>query len=124
MSRPNSGAKQRAEAAGRRGERLAGLVLSLKGFTIIARRFKAHGGEIDLVAKRGKLLIFVEVKARASLDDALEAVSYANQRRVSDAASMFLAHHPRLAHCDMRYDIIAVSGWRWRHITSAWLDDD
>jgi putative endonuclease len=124
MSRPNTGAKRRAEAAGRRGEMLAGLILSLKGFTIIARRFKAPGGEIDLVGKRGRLLIFVEVKARASLDDALDAVGYANQRRVSDAASMFLAHHPRLAHCDMRYDLIAVSGWRWRHIKSAWLDDD
>ncbi len=124
MSRPNTGAKRRAEAAGRRGERLAGLILSLKGFAIIARRFKVPGGEIDLVAKRGKLLIFVEVKTRANLDDALEAVGYANQRRVSDAASMFLAHRPRLANCDMRYDIIAVSGLRWRHVKSAWLDDE
>jgi len=102
----------------------AGIVLRLKGFAIIAQRFKAPGGEIDLVAKRGRLLIFVEVKARASLDEALFAVTYANQRRISAAASLFLARKPRLADCDMRYDIFAISGLRWRHIKSAWLDDD
>ncbi len=124
MNRPDKAGKRRAEAAGRRAEMIAGLVLRLKGFAIIAQRFKAPGGEIDLVAKRGRLLIFVEVKARASLDEALFAVTYANQRRVSAAASMFLARKPRLADCDMRYDIIAISGLRWRHIKSAWLDDD
>ncbi len=114
--------KRRAEAAGRRGEIFAELILRLKGFGVLARRFKTHGGEIDLVAKRGNLLVFAEVKARAALDDAISAVSDANTHRVSGAASMFLAKNPHLAQCDMRYDIIAVSGWRWRHIAGAWMD--
>jgi putative endonuclease len=70
MIRDRSAAEQR----GRRAEILALLFLSLKGYRILARRFRAAGGEIDIVARRGDLLIFAEVKARATIDAALGAV--------------------------------------------------
>jgi putative endonuclease len=116
--------RRRAEAAGRRSERLAALVLRAKGFSIIARRYKAPVGEIDLIARRGRLLAFVEVKARARLDDAAGAVTHTARRRIGAAAAAFLARHPHLAQSDMRYDIFAVAGWRWRHIASAWREGD
>lgn len=116
--------RRRAEAAGRRSEWLAAMVLRCKGFSILARRYKAPVGEIDLIARRGGLLIFAEVKARASLDDAAGAVTYAARRRIAAAAAAFLARHPHLAQSDMRYDILAVAGWRWRHIPGAWREGD
>lgn len=99
-------------------------ILRAKGFAILARRFRSPLGEVDLIAKRGALLIFAEVKARDSLASAAAAVSKANERRVSAAASMFLARRADLAQCDMRYDMIAIAGWRWRHIKTAWLDQE
>ena len=115
-------ARKRAEVVGRKAEHLAAWFLRLKGFSIMAQRYKAPVGEIDLVAKRRHLLIFVEVKARKTIDAALFAVSTHNSRRISAAAAAYLARHPHLAQCDMRYDIIAVAGWRLRHVTDAWRD--
>ncbi|CAK9041895.1 Ribosomal RNA small subunit methyltransferase I (16S rRNA 2'-O-ribose C1402 methyltransferase) (rRNA (cytidine-2'-O-)-methyltransferase RsmI) [Durusdinium trenchii] len=93
-------------------------------FAIIERRFRAHGGEIDIIAKRGKLIAFVEVKARRSLAAAVDAVSHRNRQRVISAAEAFTARHPHLAQCHMRYDIIAVAGWRIQHLPNAWRYDD
>ncbi len=115
--------RRKAETAGRRAEWIAALLLRVQGFAILERRFKAPSGEVDLVAKRGRLLVFAEVKSRERMDDALAAVTPAGRRRVSAGAGMFLARRPDLAACDMRYDIIAVSGWRLRHIKAAWIDD-
>ena len=112
--------RRRAEKSGRGAERLAAIILMLKGFSILARRFKAPTGEIDLIVRRGRLLVFVEVKARASLDAATDAVSATARRRIEAAAGAFLARHPDLAQMDMRYDIFAVAGWRTRHIPDAW----
>ncbi len=116
--------RRRAETAGRRSERLAALVLRCKGFSIIASRYKAPVGEIDLIARRGGLVVFAEVKARGRLDDAASAVTPAARRRIGAAAAAFIARHPHLAQSDMRYDIIAVAGWRWRHIANAWREGD
>ncbi len=123
MSR-TPGKRQRAETKGRRAEHLAAWFLRLKGFSILQQRYKAPNGEIDLVAKRGRLIAFVEVKARTSIDDAIWAVTDRNRRRVSAAASAFCARHPHLADSTMRYDIIAIAGWRLQHLTNAWQDDD
>ena len=121
---PSRTARQRAEAAGRFSEQMAGWFLRLKGFGILAQRYKAPGGEIDIVAKRGGLIIFVEVKARQSMTDAIHATSNQNRRRVIAAADSFLARHPHLAECVLRYDIIAIAGWRLRHLPQAWRSDD
>ena len=98
-------------------------MLRLKGFSILDRRFRAASGEVDLIARRGRLIVFAEVKARASLDDAVFAVTARNSRRVSKAASAYLARNPKFAGSDIRYDIVAVSGWRIRHIPNAWRVD-
>jgi putative endonuclease len=91
-----------------------------KGYRIAARRWRSSAGEIDLVARRGRLLVFVEVKARARLDDAAEAVTGRQQRRIVAAAQAWLAHHPEDALCDMRFDAILVAPGYWpRHIAAA-----
>ena len=114
------GARQRAERAGRRSEWAAACILQLKGYRVVARRFRAQSGEIDLIARRGKILAFVEVKNRARLDDALGAVTARARRRIERAADMFAARHRHLADCDFRYDIIAIAPWRFRHLRGAW----
>ncbi len=108
-----------AELLGRRGETLAAWFLRLKGYRIIASRFKTPVGEIDLVARRFGVLVFVEVKARkaGSVEDAWIAV---NDRRIASAADYFLARHPRYADTDMRYDVIFLAPFTWpRHVVNA-----
>lgn len=114
--------RQAAERAGRRAEWLAALHLQLAGFAILARRFKCPAGEIDIVAKRGRLLVLAEVKARADADAALLAVTAKARKRIEAAGRAFLSRHPRLADCDLRYDIVAVSGLRVRRFADAWRE--
>lgn len=121
-ARPTRASRRRAERGGRFAEGLAAMVLRLKGFSIIARRFRSGAGEVDLVARRGRLLAFVEVKSRRELDAALEAVTPYARRRIGAAAQSFLSRNQHLADCAVRYDIIAVAGWRVRHLTDAWRD--
>jgi putative endonuclease len=119
-SRPRSRqARLTAELLGRRGELLAAWFLRLKGYRILASRFRTPVGEIDLVARRFCTLVFVEVKARrsGSLEDAWIAV---NDRRITRAADYFLARHPRYAQSDMRYDVIFLAPMTWpRHVVNA-----
>ncbi len=116
--------RQRAEAAGRFSENLAAWFLRLKGFRILSQRYKSPVGEIDIIAKRGRLLVFVEVKARQTTDDAVEAISHKNRQRVIAAANAYLGRNAHLAECDMRYDIIGIAGWRVHHVPHAWRSDD
>ncbi|HWV51371.1 YraN family protein [Pseudorhodoplanes sp.] len=90
-------------------ENLAAALLLAKGFRIAARRFRSPAGEIDIVAKRGSLLIFVEVKARALLDDAAWSVTDRQKRRIASAAAAWLAAHPEDNGCDMRFDAVLVA---------------
>ncbi|MEM8936491.1 MAG: YraN family protein [Pseudomonadota bacterium] len=122
MSRRSAASRRRAERAGRVAEWIAAFVFIVQGFSILARRYKTPLGEIDLIAKRGRLLVFAEVKARKRLETALEAVGDADARRISDAASLFLAKRPDLAHSDMRYDILAVARFRLAHVKDAWRE--
>lgn len=120
---PTTDSRRKAETGGRRSEMLAAMALRLKGFSILAQRVRTPGGEIDLVARRGGLLIFVEVKARKDFDAAVLAVTPAARRRIGRAANLYLSRRPDLARCAVRYDIIAVRGWRVRHLPDAWRDD-
>jgi putative endonuclease len=97
---------------GHLAEAAAMLLLLAKGFRPVARRYKTPLGEIDLVVKRGRTIAFVEVKARASRDDALESVSLQSERRIVDAADLWLARHPAAADLDLRYDMVVVTPWR------------
>jgi putative endonuclease len=116
--------RAQAERHGRHAEHLAALNLMLAGFSIVARRFKAAGGELDLVARRGTLLVLAEVKARRTLDDALLAVTPQTRRRIEAAGRMFIARHPGFAAFSLRYDVVAVAGWRVRRVADAWREGD
>lgn len=106
---PPAPERQVAFRLGLSAESRAAAFLIAKGYRIAARRWRCPAGEIDIVARRGKLLIFVEVKARAKLDDAAWSVTERNQRRVAAAASAWLAANPDDAISDMRFDAILVA---------------
>ncbi len=102
-------------------EGVASLMLRLKGYRILARRFRTPLGEIDLVARRGRTVAFLEVKARADFATAAEAVTIYQQRRIINAAQLFLAQHPGLGDLDCRFDLVAVMPWRLPcHMPDAW----
>jgi putative endonuclease len=123
MTRATLDASARRRSAYRHGhvaEAAALLVLLLKGFRPLARRYKTPLGEIDLIVKRGRMIAFVEVKARALEGDALESVGRFSERRIADAADVWLAKHPAANGLDFRYDMVVVTPWRWpRHIPDA-----
>lgn len=105
---------------GLRAEALCRFVLRLKGYRILASRYKTAQGEIDIVACRGRTLAIIEVKARPDEARAGEAVSIKQQKRTAQAAFAFLAHHPALAQHDVRFDVMHVLPWRWpRHHLNA-----
>jgi putative endonuclease len=114
----NRGAR---EAWGRWAESLAAWSLRLRGYRIVARRFRTPLGEIDLIAQRGRLLAFVEVKARTDLEQALVALSSRQRQRTARAAELFLLRRPDLAGHTLRFDLVAVRPWRMpRHLVDAW----
>lgn len=90
-------------------ESRAAAFLMAKGYRILARRFKTPYGEIDLVARRRSLIAFVEVKARANLDDAAWAVTPRQQQRIIDAAQAWLMAHPEHAELEMRFDAMLIA---------------
>ena len=93
-------------------EAAAAALLAAKGFRLLARRYKTPLGEIDLVVKRGHLIAFVEVKARASRREGLETVGRLAERRIVGAADLWLARHPDAAGLDLRYDLVVIAPWR------------
>ena len=116
-------ARRERIAAFRRGlsaESRAAMLLIAKGYRIAARRWKTPLGEIDIVARRRRALIFVEVKARVRLDDAAQAVTERGRRRIIAAAELWLAHHPDDAEREIRFDVILVAPGRMpQHIPDA-----
>ena len=130
MSKPSSSSppqpgldpgRVRAQKRGRWAETLVAWGLRLKGWRILARNYKTHVGELDLVAKRGSLVIFVEVKARTHAQTALDAITAKQRGRIQRAAEQFLIHHPPLQVCDIRFDVALVTGFlRFKHLSDAW----
>ena len=117
----DASSRRKAERQGKRAETLAAWWLRLKGYRILARDFRVPVGEIDLVARRGRLLVFVEVKRREDLSAAAESITVRQQRRIAQAADVFLQHHPNLRDLDIRFDaVLAVPGDLPRHIVDAW----
>jgi putative endonuclease len=109
------------DAKGRRAERLAALYLALKGYRILARRARTSLGEIDLVATRGEVLAFIEVKYRPDADTAAGSVRVRQQRRITSAARAFLARHPKFNEKTIRFDLVMMAPWRWpQHVLNAW----
>lgn len=107
--------RRAAEVAGRRAETWVALSLRLRGYRVLAQRYKTRSGEIDLVVRRGKTLTFVEVKQRARPEDTLDPVSARSEERIIRAGEIFLSRHPTYVKRGfaLRYDIAVVTG-RWR----------
>jgi putative endonuclease len=103
----------KANRRGHRGETFAAMALRLKGWRILAKRYRTPLGEIDLIARRGDLVAMVEVKARASLRDAMDSVTPAAQKRIIASADLWLSRQKDAAKLSIRFDIIAVLPWRW-----------
>jgi putative endonuclease len=119
--RSRRGAKARRD--GRRGEALCALWLMAKGYRILGFRLKTAQAEIDLLARKGEVIAVVEVKRRASLEAALEAVGPRQRERLLRAARSITARRPDLTGAAIRLDLLALAPGRWpRHIPDAWRD--
>ena len=117
-------ARRRAHLFGLRAESVAALLLQLKGYHALARRFSAAGGEIDLIVQRGATIAFVEVKARDDLDAAAEAITESKRRRIGRAARVWLARNPWAAALNLRGDAVFVAPRRLpRHLAAAYRLD-
>jgi putative endonuclease len=119
-SRTPSDRRREAQKGGHRAEALAAFLLQLKLYRIRARRFKTPVGEIDLVAERGNMLVFVEVKQRGRGDDEATALEAVSQSRISRAADFWRMRHPDEFGKDCRFDVIFLAPFRWpRHLRDA-----
>ncbi|GHA23032.1 UPF0102 protein [Devosia pacifica] len=116
--------RRRAFRAGHRGEFWAALFLQLKLYRVLARRVKTPVGEIDIVARRFGVTVFVEVKTRARSQSLAEAWDAVNTRRICAAAQHYLARHPTLYAGDQRFDVIFVAPFAIpRHVVNAFDAD-
>ena len=106
------GMRLKAEQRGHFAEGLAAWSLRLRGWRILAKRYRTPLGEIDLIARRGDLIAVVEVKARQSLIEAMDAVSPSAQKRIMGSADLWLSRQKDAAKLSIRFDIVAVLPWR------------
>lgn len=114
-----------AHRRGQMAEEAAVWYLRLKGWRIIERRFVtgrgSGAGEVDVIARRGAILAFIEVKARAGLDQAAQAITPRQQERINRAAEAYLARHAGLAGLSVRFDAVLVGGpGLISHLEDAW----
>ena len=120
-------AKRKAYRLGHYAEFFAALMLRLKGYSIVARRYKTKVGEIDIIARKGKLTIFCEVKARNDYSSAAYSLSQKQISRITRTAEYYMAnlkkddsninYENNLYRCDM----ILIVPWRWPvNIKNAW----
>lgn len=117
----HGGRRRQARGRGRRAETLAAWFLACKGYRIVERSFRTRGGEIDIVALRGKTLAMVEVKYRARKADAAWSITPAQRRRIALCARGFIAAHPRFADHYIRFDAVLMAPWRPpTHLRDAW----
>jgi putative endonuclease len=115
-----SPARVAAFRTGLSAESRAAALLMAKGYRILAKRFRTPYGEIDLVARKRNLLAFIEVKARANLDDAAYAVTPRQQQRIIEAAQAWLVAHPEHANFELRFDAMLIAPRRLpRHLLAA-----
>ncbi len=113
--------KLRARRFGRRAEWLAAWYLRLKGYRVLGVNLRLPSGEIDLIARRGRVIAFIEIKARSAQAGLEEAVTARQWQRVARAAEQFVARRPRYAGLDRRFDAIFLArGRRPVHIADAW----
>ena len=118
-------ARRRAQRRGRVAEWLCLWHLRLRGWQILARDWRCPAGEIDILARRGKVLAVIEVKSRGELATAATALAPRQRRRIARAAEAFLLQRSDLAGLDLRFDLMLVAPLRLpRHWRGAWRADD
>lgn len=107
---------------GRRGERRAAWFYRIRGYRIVARNVHLRGGEIDIVAKRGRTLVFVEVKARQSLTAGygVDAVDRRKKLQLISLADQYLTRHPHSG--EVRHDIVSLFWTGWRFVVTHFPD--
>ena len=112
---PNS---QSARALGRSGERRVRLYYRLRGYRILEANARAGRNELDIVLRRGRMLVFCEVKARSGdgYGDPREAVGPEKQRRLRRAAEIWLARNPALLGLEIRFEVVGVRGGRLERV--------
>ncbi|MFT5487861.1 MAG: putative endonuclease [Paracoccaceae bacterium] len=116
-------ARRAREHLGRRAETRAAIALRLKGYRLLDRRIRTPAGEIDLVMRKGAVVVFVEVKARQSRAQAAEAISLTQRRRIVRAAAHYIAANPRLGALTQRFDAVLVEPRKWpHHVINAWSE--
>ncbi len=102
-------------------ETFAVLYLRCKLYKILARRYKTSHGEIDIIAQRGKHVVFIEVKARKKKHDLHDVLSTRQQFRIANAANDFIAKHKKIRDHNLRFDLIIVApGCYIRHLRNIW----
>lgn len=107
---------------GRWSEVVAAMLLRLKGYRILARRHRTPFGEIDLIARRGRRLAFVEVKQRATEEEAQTAVTPRQQDRIARAAAHWVSRHPRYREHEHGLDVVLLVPGRWPlHMANAYM---
>ncbi|NDF11969.1 MAG: YraN family protein [Proteobacteria bacterium] len=125
--RSKSGAKKSRKPSrlkhynfGHKAEWWVCLHLYLRGYSVLERRYKTPVGEVDIIACRGRMLAFIEVKARQDAN-VQEVLSRTQQERISRAALLFIANNPRFATLSARFDLVRVCApWHITHIENAW----
>lgn len=121
--------RRRARGRGLWAERLCRLSLRLRGWQVLAQGWRPRrgsgAGEIDIIARRGGVIAFIEVKARGDAGSALAAVTPRQQGRIARAAAAFLAQRPELARLRVRFDVMVVRPWRPpHHLFDAWRPEE
>ena len=105
---------------GHLAEWMAAILLMLHGYRILSRRHRTPFGEVDIIARRGRRLAFVEVKRRPTLEAARQSFSPSQGERIGRAAEHFMRGRHRYRDHEMGMDLILVGGWVWpRHLTDA-----
>jgi len=117
--------RQKARARGTAAEWLASAFLRAKGYRVLARQFRAQGGELDIVALTplwtSRTIAFVEVRARSTVEAAVESVGAEKRRRVETAAAQFCARRPKLNAIPRRFDLVVLAPSRLpHHVIDAW----
>jgi putative endonuclease len=120
LTKSASPERRAAFQTGLSAESRAAAYLLTKGYRILSRRFRTPYGEIDIVARRRKLVAFIEVKARASIDEAAYAVTPRQRMRIVAAAQAWLVAHPEHADFELRFDAMLIAPRRLpRHLLAA-----
>ncbi|MCF8467754.1 MAG: YraN family protein [Sneathiella sp.] len=114
--------RRRAYFRGKAAEFLAASYLRLKGYHIVTKGYRKPFGEIDIIARRGNLLIAVEVKSRDRMAEAAEAISVKQKRRIARALEAFVMERPKFNGFNLRFDVLlVVTFWQKpHHIEGAW----